>query len=306
MIPNKMDNSLLAVWDINRKYIEVERMTGMDNFRKKQLYTILIIVVVIFGIYIASWIKKNNACKEALAARQTTCKAYEYKLPSLVQSQCQEISEVRVSVIADTNIHKYKDLDGKPSSYYSWDDNIAVRCSGTDQFIQASDKNKLQIITDLLRVSYGSAKEVRTKASPLYDDYCKNSSGIMNLFDDTVYCETNVSVSVIAGADTYSYSCYSHYSQPKGFYKNGKWVDLSERYTSTSSKSDKSTDSKQTGSSNSKKSGSSSSSSKKSSNKNNSYDMPDCDDYEDFDDFMDNWDGCMPDGSDAEDYWEDW
>ncbi len=34
--------------------------------------------------------------------------------------------------------------------------------------------------------------------------------------------------------------------------------------------------------------------------------MPDCDDYESFEDFMDDWDGCMPDGSDAEDYWEDW
>lgn len=36
------------------------------------------------------------------------------------------------------------------------------------------------------------------------------------------------------------------------------------------------------------------------------YEMPDCDDYEDYDDFMDDWDGDMPDGSDAEDYWEDW
>lgn len=34
--------------------------------------------------------------------------------------------------------------------------------------------------------------------------------------------------------------------------------------------------------------------------------MPDCDDYENYEDFMDDWDGYMPDGSDAEDYWEDW
>lgn len=40
--------------------------------------------------------------------------------------------------------------------------------------------------------------------------------------------------------------------------------------------------------------------------KRHDYEMPDCDDYEDFDDFMDDWDGNMPDGSDAEDYWEDW
>ena len=34
--------------------------------------------------------------------------------------------------------------------------------------------------------------------------------------------------------------------------------------------------------------------------------LPDCDDYEGYEDFMDDWDGYMPDGSDAEDYWEDW
>ena len=34
--------------------------------------------------------------------------------------------------------------------------------------------------------------------------------------------------------------------------------------------------------------------------------MPDCDDYDCFEDFMDDWDGKMPDGSDAEDYWENW
>lgn len=34
--------------------------------------------------------------------------------------------------------------------------------------------------------------------------------------------------------------------------------------------------------------------------------MPDCDDYDSLDDFLDDWDGCMPDGSDAEDYWDNW
>ena len=34
--------------------------------------------------------------------------------------------------------------------------------------------------------------------------------------------------------------------------------------------------------------------------------LPDCDDYEGYEDFMDDWDGYMPDGSNAEDYWEDW
>ena len=35
-------------------------------------------------------------------------------------------------------------------------------------------------------------------------------------------------------------------------------------------------------------------------------DMPDCDDYDDLEDFLDDWEGCMPDGSDAEDYWDNW
>lgn len=49
-------------------------------------------------------------------------------------------------------------------------------------------------------------------------------------------------------------------------------------------------------------------SSKSSSSKNTTkkVTMPDCDDYDSYDDFMDDWDGSMPDGSDAEDYWENW
>lgn len=35
-------------------------------------------------------------------------------------------------------------------------------------------------------------------------------------------------------------------------------------------------------------------------------DMPDCDDYENWGDFVDDWDGNMPDGSDASDYWDNW
>lgn len=47
-------------------------------------------------------------------------------------------------------------------------------------------------------------------------------------------------------------------------------------------------------------------SNKQSTSKKKKYVMPDCDDYESYEDFMDDWDGCMPDGSDAEDYWENW
>ena len=45
---------------------------------------------------------------------------------------------------------------------------------------------------------------------------------------------------------------------------------------------------------------------KSTTKKSSSKKMPDCDDYDSYDDFMDDWDGRMPDGSDAEDYWENW
>ena len=78
----------------------------------------------------------------------------------------------------------------------------------------------------------------------------------------------------------------------------------SDGYCHKHSKSNSSSSYKSTGKSNSK--GSSSYKKPSSSKKKSYYDMPDCDDYDSYDDFMDDWDGCMPDGSDAEDYWDNW
>lgn len=44
----------------------------------------------------------------------------------------------------------------------------------------------------------------------------------------------------------------------------------------------------------------------KSKQKTKESEWPDPDDYDSYEDFMDEWDGYMPDGSDAEDYWENW
>ena len=58
---------------------------------------------------------------------------------------------------------------------------------------------------------------------------------------------------------------------------------------------------------NKKKGSGYSGSSKKIITKNsNAIDMPDCDDYGSWGEFMDDWDGNMPDGSDASDYWDNW
>lgn len=92
--------------------------------------------------------------------------------------------------------------------------------------------------------------------------------------------------------------CYLH----KPFTEN----NTSKSKTSYSSSKSSSTKSSSSSSSSSKSSKKTSSTSTKKTSSKKSYTMPDCDDYEDYDEFMDDWDGYMPDGSDAEDYWENW
>lgn len=77
---------------------------------------------------------------------------------------------------------------------------------------------------------------------------------------------------------------------------------------SSSSKSTTNTTKTSTKSSSTKKSTSTkkTTSSKSSSKSKSKVSLPDCDDYDTFDDFMDDWDGYMPGGIDAEDYWENW
>lgn len=45
---------------------------------------------------------------------------------------------------------------------------------------------------------------------------------------------------------------------------------------------------------------------RKSSKSSKCVEWPDCDDYWDEDEFLDDWDGNMPDDSDAMDYWDNW
>ena len=75
----------------------------------------------------------------------------------------------------------------------------------------------------------------------------------------------------------------------------------SKKNTKNSYTGKKSTTKKSSGSSYKK------STSKKSSKKSSKcVEWPDCDDYWDEDEFLDDWDGNMPDGSDAMDYWDNW
>lgn len=73
-------------------------------------------------------------------------------------------------------------------------------------------------------------------------------------------------------------------------------------------KNSKSLSTKKKNSTSKKKSSGSAKNSKKKLTKKSYYteDMPDCDDYDNWGEFMDDWDGNMPDGSDASDYWDNW
>lgn len=94
------------------------------------------------------------------------------------------------------------------------------------------------------------------------------------------------------------------------FYEGARTYERNNSGNSYSVSASKTNSSSSSSSYKSSSSSSSSSGYKSNSSSKSSYSsktsMPDCDDYEDYDDFMDDWDGYMPDGSDAEDYWENW
>lgn len=106
------------------------------------------------------------------------------------------------------------------------------------------------------------------------------------------------------GCTSKGYTTYNGYCVQHGM-KSSTGKSSSSSSSSSSKSSYKSNSS--SGKSSYKSSSSSSKSSYKSSSSSKSKrEMPDCDDYESYDDFMDDWDGCMPDGSDAGDYWDNW
>lgn len=89
-----------------------------------------------------------------------------------------------------------------------------------------------------------------------------------------------------ASGSSYCYMHKTYYTSPTSSYKSTSTTKSTSAATTKSS-------------SNTTKSTYKPSSSKK-------VEYPDCDDYDSFDDFMDDWDGNMPNGLDAEDYWDNW
>ncbi len=90
---------------------------------------------------------------------------------------------------------------------------------------------------------------------------------------------------------------YGYYPQKNSTTKKSTYKSNTKKGNSYSNKSKSSTK---------KTSSSYKNSSHKKSSKKYCTEWPDCDDYWDEDEFLDDWDGNIPDGSDAEDYWDNW
>lgn len=154
----------------------------------------------------------------------------------------------------------------------------------------------IKVLTSLLTILFVTASATNVTFAKSSDLCAK--PGCNNKKYCGSYCATHDSCKIKSACKTANYGgrkiCKKSGCGNTATYTDG----YCGRHTSGKSSSSYSTSKSSTKSSSSYK--------KSSSSKKKSYSMPDCDDYEDFDDFMDDWDGCMPDGSDAEDYWDNW
>lgn len=116
---------------------------------------------------------------------------------------------------------------------------------------------------------------------------CKHGSCTQKILSGSKYCKDHTCKNS---------SCYNEISSA-----NDKCSSCKKNATNATTSNNK-----KTGSTSSTNKKTSSSSTNKKSSTSKKQNMPDCDDYDSYEDFMDDWDGCMPDGSDAEDYWENW
>jgi len=144
------------------------------------------------------------------------------------------------------------------------------------------------VFCDTHAAAYAKEKGYKTCAASGCYDYAKSGSSYCSSHICSHSKCTNKATEKRGYCSTHkckysgcSNSAYYTYGKYKGYCNNHAWQMSGKTNSNTSSK-------------------------KNSDNNKKTYEMPDCDDYEDYEDFMDDWDGCMPDGSDAEDYWEDW
>ena len=305
---------------------------SMMNVMKKLLIFILAILALICTAAIWSKSSKSRLIKNVDEQREAACRMYEEAVPKYVSKRYSWIKDVSCTVEAVEKPCTYMGDKSGEIQYYEWHDCIRLTFTADESFDRLTNGKKLQCFKDLWNLSKEKAERILSETADLslYNEYF-NETEIFGLRDHGIFPKRDVIIYINTDKNFYDYmhndavssevfrmnyldiditmaSYYNHVSTGSGSKSsnsssgNSLSTNSSSRYNSGSGS--KSSGSKSSGS----KSSGKKSSGKKSSHKSYSYeqDMPDCDDYESWGEFMDDWDGNMPDGSDASDYWDNW
>ena len=275
----------------------------------KKWIWILVIVAIICSVVIFNKLKKAELVRNVDEARMATGKAYEEILPVYTAKRYSWIKDVSCSTQLTEDPQSYLGDKTNTPKYYEWNDCVNLTFTADSSFDSLSDYMKLKYFKDLHDISEEKAEQILESTSPLYYEYFHQTE-IMDLRDMGIFPNRQVSIYIKTEKNTYDY-LRNEWCSAEVFRQNERDIDPAHdayqaRQSTSTEKSSFSYSSG--GSTNSRYSSGSKSYNYKSSWDMylESDDMPDCDDYEDWDEFMDDWDGNMPDGSDASDYWDDW
>ena len=257
------------------------------------LFLFLNIAIVVAVLY--NQTKREWLVKKIPEEREAAARAFEELLPGRMQEQSEILPGAHATVELTSNLYKstgYYDRDNPP--YYQWKDNITFYCAVDESFNTKTDKQKFDFLWDFSLSVNKEAGNIQSTYAPNYDGYFHpgdHYAWIYNVYVYGVHSERNVELVLQAGSDQYRYERSGAGWSSLYFTRNGQSIDP---YSSAG---------KQQNTAKDVQAGKSSTSG---SRRNWSKEMPDCDDYADYDDFMDDWDGNMPDGSDAGEYWDNW
>ena len=273
---------------------------------KKLLIWIAVIIALIGTVVIWSKSRKASLIKNVDEQRAAACSMYREVIPKYVSKRYAWIKDVSCTVeTVETPCSYLGDKSGE-IQYYEWHDCIKLTFTADESFDGLRNSMKLRCFKDLWSLSDEKATGIlsETAALSLYNEYF-NKTEIFGLRDHGIFPSRDVSIYIKTDKNSYDYM-RNDWASSEVFRKNNEEIDIvSESYYKRLSEERKA----KTSDSSSGNSGSGSKSSgRKSSHKTYSYEqyMPDCDDYESWEEFMDDWDGNMPDGSDASDYWDNW
>lgn len=200
-----------------------------------------IVICIIMGIVICSLIIQYKVYKKELrdtivSERKNTAINVEKSLPGIIVNDTEYIKSAKVTVDLQDSTYNYKNSDGSPAKYYDWNDNIKLVCEAADKFNSVPPKTKLQFFKDLSARAEDEYFEIQKNVAPTYLEHL-TTSGIRNVFDETVFCAVNVEISVKAGSEKYTYNRYSYHIS-EAYYHNGV-EEPKVTYTKPASKTNK-------------------------------------------------------------------